>query len=71
MIGKTLAHYEITGLLGKGGMGEVFRGPYLQYRWHRQYEVLPDGEHFIMIENSNHLHFRLCFIFPTFGLATS
>ncbi len=25
MIGKTLAHYEITGLLGKGGMGEVFR----------------------------------------------
>ena len=25
MIGKTLAHYEITGPLGKGGMGEVFR----------------------------------------------
>ncbi len=25
MIGKTLAHYEITGRLGKGGMGEVFR----------------------------------------------
>lgn len=24
MIGKTLAHYEITGLLGKGGMGEVY-----------------------------------------------
>jgi serine/threonine-protein kinase len=29
----------------------LFRGPYLQYRWHRQYEVHPDGEHFIMIEN--------------------
>jgi len=27
----------------------LFRGPYLQYRWHRQYEVHPDGEHFIMI----------------------
>ena len=25
MIGKKLAHYEITGLLGKGGMGEVYR----------------------------------------------
>ena len=25
MIGKTLAHYEITGHLGKGGMGDVFR----------------------------------------------
>ena len=24
MIGKTLAHFEITGLLGKGGMGEVY-----------------------------------------------
>ncbi len=25
MIGRLLAHYEITGLLGKGGMGEVYR----------------------------------------------
>src|SRR5512136_2342330 len=25
MIGKTLVHYEITGQLGRGGMGEVFR----------------------------------------------
>ena len=25
MIGKNLAHYEITALLGKGGMGEVYR----------------------------------------------
>jgi Tol biopolymer transport system component len=25
LIGKILAHYEVTGLLGKGGMGEVYR----------------------------------------------
>ena len=25
MIGTTLAHYQIQSLLGKGGMGEVYR----------------------------------------------
>jgi serine/threonine protein kinase len=25
MIGKTLGHYSVSALLGKGGMGEVFR----------------------------------------------
>ncbi len=25
MIGKTLAHYEITTQIGKGGMGEVYQ----------------------------------------------
>jgi len=25
MLGRTLAHYEITGQLGQGGMGEVYR----------------------------------------------
>jgi hypothetical protein len=25
MIGKTLGHYQITSLLGRGGMGEVYQ----------------------------------------------
>ena len=25
MIGKTLAHYQITSQLGKGGMGDVYQ----------------------------------------------
>ena len=27
MIGKRFAQYEVTALLGKGGMGEVYTGP--------------------------------------------
>jgi Tol biopolymer transport system component len=30
---------------------QLFMGNYLQYRWHRQYDVMPDGKHFLMIHN--------------------
>ena len=29
----------------------LFTGSYTQYRWQRQYDVHPDGEHFVMIES--------------------
>jgi serine/threonine protein kinase len=31
---------------------ELFEGRYTQYRWSRQYDIHPDGKHFILIKNS-------------------
>jgi hypothetical protein len=30
---------------------DLFSGSYVQYRWYRQYDVMPDGDHFLMILN--------------------
>ena len=42
MIGKTLAHYEITSQLGKGGMGEVYRAKDQKLGRDVAIKVLPD-----------------------------
>jgi serine/threonine protein kinase len=42
MIGKTLAHCEITSQLGKGGMGEVFRAKDQKLGRHVAIKVLPE-----------------------------
>jgi serine/threonine protein kinase len=41
MIGKILAHYEITSLLGMGGMGEVYRATDKRLDRHIAIKVLP------------------------------
>jgi serine/threonine-protein kinase len=37
----------------------LFEGDFVQYRWQRQYDIHPDGEHFIMIENPPGSHLEV------------
>lgn len=41
MIGQSVAHYEITDLLGAGGMGEVYRGTNTRLNRQVALKVLP------------------------------
>ena len=33
------------------GREKLFSGNFTQYRWQRQYDIHPDGEHFVMVKN--------------------
>ena len=57
MIVKTLAHYEITSQLGKGGMGEVYQAKDIKLGRDVTIKVLPEDPMRARIR----LHFRESF----------
>ena len=73
MVGKTLGHYEILEPLGKGGMGEVYRGKDTRLGRKVAIKVLPaefasDPERLARFEQEaraaaalNHLHIAAVF----------
>ena len=44
-VGSRLGSHEIIGLLGAGGMGEVYRAQ--DTKLNRQVDAMPDGEHVV------------------------
>ena len=42
---------ETTPTFRVTGRRQLFEGDFVQYRWSRQYDILPDGSGFVMIKN--------------------
>ena len=42
---------ETTPTFRVTGRSQLFDGDFVQYRWSRQYDILPDGTGFVMIKN--------------------
>ena len=63
-----ILHYRLGNELGEGafdpefrvaGRRTLFEGDFVQYRWQRQYDIHPDGTHFVMIENPPRGHLEV------------
>jgi hypothetical protein len=62
-VGSRLGHYDVTALIGEGGMGQVFLGP---GGITRPYDLTPDGQRFVMIKTGDEENLQITVVLNWF-----
>ena len=62
-VGSRLGHYDVTALIGEGGMGQVFLGP---GGITGPYDLTPDGQRFVMIKTGDEENLQITVVLNWF-----